>query len=63
MFAALTAVVFSGGMGIASAYTYNVGHAAKKAVPTAACACPHCACNECACTDCTKGNCSAGCCK
>ena len=62
MFAALTAVVFSSAMGIASAYTYNSGIAAKKAA-SAACACPDCSCDKCGCTDCAKGHCDAGCCK
>ncbi len=60
-FAAVTAVMISCGMGVASAYSYNQEHLAKATANS--CSCTRCACDDCKCTDCSKGDCKAACCE
>ena len=63
IFAGITALIFSCGMGVASAYSNDQEQAAKKATQASACACTECLCNDCNCQDCTKGKCDQGCCE
>jgi len=62
VFAGITALIFSCGMGVASAYSYNQEQAAKKAAQAKECSCSECSCTECACTDCSHADCTKGCC-